>query len=183
MLRFVAFLRAINVGTRKVGKQRLQEAFIALGFQNVSTFGQSGNVIFETNETNTDEMMDTLSCALSNSLGFEVTVFLRTIPELKRMIEVQPFKKENELDASYLVTMLEKPPKYFPMQLPLTVPKSSARIISIEGTEVFSETHGGGEGGLPNQYLESKLKLKATTRNMNVIKEIVLRFGENILNQ
>lgn len=179
MPRFVAFLRAINVGTHIVGKQRLLEAFVTLGFQNVSTFRQSGNVIFETNETNTDEIRDTLSSVLSNSFGFEVTVFLRTIPELKRMIEVQPFKKENEIGASFLVTMLETPPKDFPMQLPLIIPNSSARIILIVGTEVFSETHGGGEGGLPNPYLESKLKLKATTRNMNVIKEIVMRYEEN----
>jgi hypothetical protein len=45
------------------------------------------------------------------------------------------------------------------------------------GTEVFSVTHGGGEGALPNPYVESRLKVKATTRNMNVIKEIVEKFG------
>ena len=39
-------------------------------------------------------------------------------------------------------------------------------------------THGGGEGGLPNPFLESKLKLKATTRNMNIIAEIVEKFPE-----
>ena len=50
-------------------------------------------------------------------------------------------------------------------------------IISAEGMEVFSVTHGGGEGALPNSFIESKLKLKATTRNMNIIKEIVEKFG------
>jgi hypothetical protein len=64
------------------------------------------------------------------------------------------------------------------MQLPLTIPKSKAQIISANGREIFSVTHGGGEGGLPNQFLESKLKMKATTRNMNVIVGLVKRYSE-----
>ena len=69
-------------------------------------------------------------------------------------------------------------PLEFPLKLPLTIPKSTAQIISVKGNEVFSVTHGGGEGGLPNPFLESKLKLKATTRNMNTIAEIVEKFPE-----
>ena len=48
MTLFVAFLRGINVGGHIVKKEKLQEAFNSLGFQNVVTFKQSGNVIFET---------------------------------------------------------------------------------------------------------------------------------------
>jgi uncharacterized protein (DUF1697 family) len=51
MLRLVAFLRGINVGGRSVKKEKLKEAFTSLGFQNVSTYKQSGNIIFETTST------------------------------------------------------------------------------------------------------------------------------------
>jgi len=76
-----------------------------------------------------------------------------------------------------MVTMLpSSTPEPIPT-LPLTIPKSTARIVSASGSEVFSLTHGGGEGGLPNQFLESKLRGKTTTRNMNVILEIVQKYG------
>jgi len=52
MRRFVAFLRGINVGGRSVVKEQLKESFTSLGFQNISTFKQSGNVIFESDKSN-----------------------------------------------------------------------------------------------------------------------------------
>jgi hypothetical protein len=45
------------------------------------------------------------------------------------------------------------------------------------GEEVFSVTHGGGEGALPNPFLESKLKVKTTTRNLNIVKEIIKKYS------
>ena len=75
------------------------------------------------------------------------------------------------------MTFLAVAPAKFPVELPTTIPKSTAQVISAKGTEVFSVTHGGGEGALPNPFMESKLKVKATTRNMNVIREIVEKFG------
>jgi hypothetical protein len=64
------------------------------------------------------------------------------------------------------------------LQFPLTIPKSTAVVISAKGSEVFSVTHGGGEGALPNPFIESKLKLKATTRNINIIREIVEKYDK-----
>ena len=52
MPRFVVFLRAINVGGHNVVKGKLQEAFVSMGFREVSTYKQSGNVIFETDIAN-----------------------------------------------------------------------------------------------------------------------------------
>ena len=106
-------------------------------------------------------------------LGYCVAVFIRTFPHLKSIIDKEPFKGQEKEDSSFLVTMLPNAPPIFPLQLPLTIPKSTAQVISTQGTEVFSVTHGGGEGALPNPFIESKLKMKATTRNFNIIREIV----------
>ncbi len=73
--------------------------------------------------------------------------------------------------------MLQSGTFTFPFQLPATIPKSTAQVILAKGTEVFSVTHGGGEGALPNQFIESKLKVKATTRNLNIIREIIEKYG------
>jgi len=177
MLRLVSFLRGINVGGRVVKKEKLKEVFANSGFQNVSTYKQSGNVIFETTSTNMEEIKNEIENALTCVLNFNVSVFIRTLPQLEQIINTEPFQNQNNEGTSFLVTLLPSSFPKFPLQLPLTIPKSTALIISAEGTEVFSVTHCGGEGALPNSFVESKLKLKATTRNMNIIKEIVEKFG------
>lgn len=173
---FVAFLRGINVGGHIVVKNKLQEVFASAGFQNVSTYKQSGNVIFDANSVDPREIKSKIEERLRNSLSFEVAVLIRTIPQLKSIIDLDPFKGQSREGTSYLVTFLPTAFSAFPFQLPLTIPKSTAQVISSDGAQVFSITHGGGEGALPNPFLESKLKVKATTRNMNIIGEIVKKY-------
>ena len=172
MFRFVAFLRGINVGGHVVAKEKLQEAFASLGFQNVYTYKQSGNVIFEANSEDPQEIKAKIEEKIRVCLGFDAAVFVRTFSQLEGIISFDPFKNQSKAGTSFLVTFLPITPSTFPLQLPQTIPKSTAKVISAVGTEVFSVTHGGGEGALPNPFLESKLKVKATTRNLNVIREI-----------
>ena len=177
MSRFVAFLRGINVGGRVVVKETLKEVFTSLGYQNIVTYKQSGNVIFETDTANPQEIKRKIEEKLHSILGYEVAVLVRTIPQLKSIIDLYPFQGRAKEGTSLLVTFLATEPANFPPQLPLTIPKSTAQVISAKGTEVFSVTHVGGEGALPNPFLESKLKTKTTTRNMNIIKEIVEKYS------
>jgi uncharacterized protein (DUF1697 family) len=173
MTRFVAFLRGINVGGRTVKKETLQEAFTSLGFENFSTFRQSGNVVFDAESAYSEAIVPKIEAKLQNTLGYAVPVFLRTLPELKKIVDAEPFKNQNKEGSSFLVTFLANTPTTHLPPLPLTIPKSTAQIIAAKDRAVFSVTHGGGEGGLPNPYLEKTLKAKATTRNMNIIVEIV----------
>ena len=176
MERLVAFLRGINVGGRTVTKEKLTEAFTSLRFQNVSTYKQSGNVIFETENVHPKEIEDKIKAKLCSILGYEVSVFVRTFPQLINIIEYNAFKDQEKENTSCLVTFLATPSLNFLLQFPLTIPKSTAQVISAKGIEVFSVTHGGGEGALPNPFLEAKLKVKATTRNINTIKQIVEKY-------
>jgi uncharacterized protein (DUF1697 family) len=179
MERFVAFLRGINVGGRTVVKEKLKEVFTTLGFQNVSTFKQSGNVIFETEIVYPKEIEDKIKSKLGNMLGYEVSVFVRTFLQLKSIIKHDAFKGQDKAGTSFLVTFLAAAPANFPMQLPLTIPKSTAQVVLAKGTEVFSVTHGGGECALPNPFLESKLNVKATTRNINTLRELVEKYDSS----
>jgi len=176
MFRFVAFLRGINVGGHIVVKEKLKKIFTSLGFQNVSTYKQSGNVIFETAMSNRQEIKGKIEDSLRRVLGFEVAVFVRTFPQLKSIVELDPFKGQTPEGTSFLVTILPTQFSTFPLPLPLTIPKSTAQVLSAKNAEVFSVTHGGGEGALPNPFLEKNLKVKATTRNMNIIKEILEKY-------
>jgi len=182
MARFVVFLRAINVGGHSVTKTKLQEAFICLGYQNVSIHKQSGNVILETKEEPT-EIKRKVEDRLREMLGYDVSAFVRTIPQLKAITNLDFFNGYDKEGNSFLVTFLADGPNDLPFKLPLTIPKSTAQIIAVRDCEVFSVTHGGGEGGLPNPFLESKLKLRATTRSMNTIAEILENFPKNGANE
>ncbi len=106
MARFVVFLRAINVGGHTVAKAKLQEAFICLGYQNVSTFKQSGNIILETDEANPNEIKRKVEKKLRELLGYDVAAFVRTIPQLQALVESEPFRGYNKEGTSFLVTFL-----------------------------------------------------------------------------
>jgi len=176
MVRLVAFLRGINVGGRIVTKDKLQAAFCSIGFTDVFTYKQSGNVIFEASESDILTLRGKIEDKLESTLGYEVPVFVRTFPQLHDLVQQNYFKNQKTEGASFLVTLLSASAA-FPFPLPLTIPKSTAEIIAANGMEVFSVTHGGGEGALPNPYIEKVLKTKATTRNLNIITEIITKYS------
>jgi uncharacterized protein (DUF1697 family) len=91
MPRYVAFLRAINVGGRTVKMDVLRDLFSGLGFANVETFIASGNVIFETKSTAAAALEKKIEACLENALGHQVDVFLRTPADLQAVVAHQPF--------------------------------------------------------------------------------------------
>ena len=88
---YAAFLRGINLGPhRRIGSAELRSLFEGMGFGAVETFRSSGNVVFEADrEPTTTEIEE----ALAESLGYEVTIFLRTDGEIRAIAEHQPFEQ------------------------------------------------------------------------------------------
>ena len=92
MFRFVAFLRAINVGGgRTVKMQSLRQVFESLGFSRVTTFIASGNVVFETTTRKTRALERKIERALKAALGYEVRTFVRGEDELAKIANYRPF--------------------------------------------------------------------------------------------
>ena len=89
--RYVAFLRAINVGGHTVKMDRLRAEFEALRFRDVSTFIASGNVLFSTPSLDCAELESRIERRLEKSLGFPVATFLRTPEELQALVRDEPF--------------------------------------------------------------------------------------------
>ena len=178
MTRAVAFLRGINVGGHVAKKEQLVKAFTSAGFRNVETYKQSGNVVFETNAANLGAITGRIEDELRKTLGYDVPVFIRTFDYLDKVVK-KGSRYRTDAGTSLLVTFLPSSTQNPVPQLPLTIPKSTAEVVSAYGSEVFSLTHGGGEGGLPNPFLESRLKAKTTTRNMNVVGELVQKYGRD----
>lgn len=169
---YVAFLRGVNVGRYNVvHKEDLLNALAPLGYQDVSVYKQSGNIMFQTTQTDQDTIQKELQKAVHSILNKDIQILLRPLPHLQELINNNPFKNEDSENSSFLVTFLSTETQN-PPQTPLSIPKSTAKVIKITKTEAYSITHGGGEGALPNPFLEKTLKTPATTRNYNTIKEI-----------
>lgn len=91
MSKYIAFLRAINVGGHNVKMDRLKQLFKEKGFKNVETFIASGNVIFESDKKNRKQLESVIEKHLSVSLGYNVAAFIRTIDELQEIVDYRPF--------------------------------------------------------------------------------------------
>ena len=91
MQRYIALLRAINVGGHNVKMEQLRALFAELGFSNVATFIASGNVIFEAPEDAAGALTLRIEAHLRQALGYEVATFLRTTAELAAVASYAPF--------------------------------------------------------------------------------------------
>ncbi len=100
MPRFIAFLRAINVGgARTVKMDALRQPFESLGFSKVATFIASGNVVFETTNKNAKTLTSKIEKKLRERLGYPVEAFIRTDAELAEIANSKPFR-QSEIDAA-----------------------------------------------------------------------------------
>jgi uncharacterized protein (DUF1697 family) len=94
MAKYVAFLKAINVGGHVVKMDTLRELFSSLKFSNVETFIASGNVIFDTKATPDEKLEQKIEQHLKKALGYEVATFVRSIEEIQAISIYQPFSGE-----------------------------------------------------------------------------------------
>ena len=90
MTRYVAFLRAVNVGKRRVAMAQLRDEVTALGFDDVVTYVNSGNVAFTT-AAKAPGLEPAIEAKLAHAFGFEVPTFVRTLDHVARLVERRPF--------------------------------------------------------------------------------------------
>ena len=176
MITYVAFLRAINVAGQKLIKmQELVRILSAAGFRNVRTYIQSGNVIFDSASANSAAVRRKLERTLEKAFGYRVTVVLRTLPELQRLIRREPFKTvTTESDVMLFVVLLADDPKTKP-KLPLISEKENLTVIEVQDGAAFvvARRKENGRSGFPNAFVEKTLGVSATTRNWNTVTKIL----------
>lgn len=174
-MHYLAILRGINVGTgRKVPMVDLKKLCEALELQNVETYIQSGNMVFELGRPEAILMLEMrLQQAFSETFGFDIPVIVRTAEEWAESIAQNPFLKEENLDIERLhLTFL----KEFPKPELLEKIKGYQYLpdrYEIIGRNVFIFCAAGyGTSKLVNSFFESKLKVPATTRNWKTVMKL-----------
>jgi len=171
-VRYVAFLRAINVGGRLVKMDALVKIFSSFGFENVKTFIQSGNVIFDSEETDPDLLTTQIEKGLAKKLGYEVDVMVRTVHQLEAIVKRNPFKKLDESAKISVAFMSSKPETK--LKLPIFSAKKDVEIIEIKDRDAFCVHHlVNGESGYPNLLIEKSLGIKSTVRFWSSVKKLV----------
>ena len=112
MAKYISILRGINVGgNRKILMKDLKVLFERLGFSKVETYIQSGNVVFESRETDTHNLETKIQQAITETFGFNVPVIIRTADEWTESIVNNPFWKEKDADIDRLhLTCLKEVP-------------------------------------------------------------------------
>ena len=104
MAKYVAFLRAINVGGHVVKMDQLRDLFSGLKFSNVETFIASGNVIFDTKAAPDQKLEQKIEKHLESALGYEVGTFVRSIEEIRAISVYQAFSSE-AVKAAHVVSV------------------------------------------------------------------------------
>jgi len=174
MTRYAAFLRGINVSGQKIIKmERLKEIFESMKFKNVRTYIQSGNVLFDSTESNSETLINKIESHIKKSLGCEVTVITRTAAEIEKIVEQNPFaKKKLDKDYNLYVTFLsEEPAADLKKSLQLLSDEiATYKITSCEVYTLYKRSNA--KHPFSNNFVEKKLKVAATTRNWNVVNKI-----------
>ncbi|WP_375562477.1 DUF1697 domain-containing protein [Bernardetia sp. OM2101] len=180
-MKYISILRGINVGgKRKILMKDLKELYQNLGFLNIETYIQSGNVVFDS-EFNSDldrsEISTKIEKAIFEKYNFEVPVIIRTKEELINIQSSNPFIK-NEEDKKELINNLHLT---FLEHIPTTENIEKTKEIESKTTDKFEITENNVfifcEGKyhtskLTNNFFEKKLKTKATTRNWKTIEKL-----------
>jgi len=155
MNHFVAFLRGMNLGKRRIKNDELRAEFEALGFVDVATFRASGNVIFGLEGKQKESALaKRIEAGLGEALGYEVPVFLRSCAEVAAIAARQPFdaKLVEASKGKLQVSMLPKKPAAAARKKVLALATDEDQL-ALEGRELFWLPGGG--------TLESELDLKA----------------------
>ena len=172
MKTFLSILRGINVsGQKKVPMAELKSLYEELNLKDISTYIQSGNVIFRT------ESIKGLSQKIEQKIfakyNFNVPVIIRTMDEIQSVLKRNPFIKENNIDLEKLhVTYLAENPKQENIDK-LNTYNYQPDLFCISGKEIYLYCPNGyGRTKLTNTFFENKLKVTATTRNWRTTNEL-----------
>jgi uncharacterized protein (DUF1697 family) len=173
MPRYVALLRSVNVaGHGRVAMDDLRASFTALGYEDVVTYIQTGNVLFTAPSQSEKAVVAAVEEQMARDFGDAPAVLLRTLPGLRRIGSASPFAKAGADPARHHVTFLAGAPSKAALAA-LDLPPSGRDELVIDGREVYVHTPDGYAGTkYTGTFLERRLGVVSTTRNWNTVTKL-----------
>ena len=136
MTRYGAFLRGVNLGKRSVKSADLVAAFTAMGLRGAKPLIASGNVMFDTDESDEAALRARIEAGLEQKFGFDIGTVLRSSEELKAMVLADPFGGAAESEAQKLYVTLFADPEAKKLTLPCALP-GDFDVVSVTAREIF----------------------------------------------
>jgi uncharacterized protein (DUF1697 family) len=171
--RYVALLRSVNIGGYgRIKMNDLRESFTTLGYADVLTYIQSGNVLFSTSSRSEKSIVEAIEGQLAEDFGDAPAVLLRSVSELRRIGAASPFAKAGADPARHHVTFLAAAPSKDVLKA-LQIPPSGRDELVVDGREVYVHTPNGyAETKYTGTFLERRLGVVSTTRNWNSVTNL-----------
>ena len=171
---YISMLRGINVsGQKPVKMDQLRRMFEALGFTQVKTYVQSGNVVFQAKKGSPADLSRKIEAGILAEFGFDVPVVSKTAEEIGHAIQNNPFLKEKAIDPTKLhVTFLSGAPAKPALEKLSALAAEPDRFYSHASEIYLHCPNGYGRTKLSNNALEKLLSLRATTRNWKTVNEL-----------
>ncbi|KZE82144.1 hypothetical protein AV654_08795 [Paenibacillus elgii] len=171
---YVAMLRGINVSGQKIIKMdRLKSIFESMQLQEVTTYIQSGNVIFGTTESDKVVLRDRIESTLKEALGYDVPVVIRSNDELDEVIKLNPFAVAElpEGEKVYVTFLASQPTAEAVAHFESY--SNNVDDFRVLNREVYILSRKGyGKSLFSNNFVEKKLKVTATTRNWETVNKL-----------
>ena len=174
MKKYIAILRGINVSGQKLIKMaELIKHLEELSFKNISTYIQSGNVLFHSNISNQKELALKIGNKIKEKYGFDVPVIVKNAEEFKRISNNNPFlnQRSEDIDKLYVTFLAEETTHELAGKFKEIDYKPDEFIL--DGKVLYGFVGNGyGNTKFSNTFIENKLKTTATTRNWKTVLKL-----------
>lgn len=172
-MKYVAFLRGINVGGKNMIKmETLRATFSALGFENIKSYINSGNLVFETAKTNDGKLAKKIHDAIERDFGFDISVMVRSMAEIGDLIKNNPFEGQFENDKNLHLFFLDSELSTEQEKL-LMENGGENEQFAIRGRAIYCCLKISILDSIAGKgFIDKKLKVPATARNWRTVKMI-----------
>ena len=177
MNKYIAFLRAINVGGTTIIKMSdLKKMFESFGLENVQTYIQTGNVIFESADKNAAKLEEQIERQLEKAFGKRIQLFVRTMRDVAKMASDCPFDPKDG-ETTYVVILRGKPAKKNVDAFMAYC--SDADDFTVMGREAYNLRRNRDTSIFTNNWAEKVLGVAGTSRNLTTIKKLAEKYRES----
>jgi uncharacterized protein (DUF1697 family) len=174
-MRYIAFLRGINVGGHQVKMDELRRLFESLGLEGVATFIASGNVIFESNQA-AKRLETSIEKHLRKALGYDVPTFLRTDADVARISEHEPFPDLGAAKGTSYVAFLDRRPAAGKRRAVEELSNDVDRL-AVDDREIYWHIRGRlMESTVGTAGVEKALGSPTTLRNVKTVRRLAAKY-------
>lgn len=174
-MQYVLLLRGINVGGKMVKMESLKKMLEDMGFSNVKTVLNCGNVIFESEQTSLEHLRQTIEVSFEKTFGFIVQTIIRTADDIQKLVKSNPFEGVSVTkDTRLYITFLSEK-SHSLLKTPYISPEKDLQILRITNSEICAIITVSTNRNTTDMmgFFEKEFGKKITTRNWNTVLKLV----------